>query len=90
MNPKIAALYVSLLPQFIDVERGSVALQSLILGGIQVAIALTVNSVIVLTAGSLAVFLARRPAWVRVQRYLMGGVLAALALRLATDHGRAA
>ncbi len=90
LNPKIAVLYVSLLPQFIDVERGSVALQSLILGGIQVAIALTVNSAIVLTAGSLAVFLARRPAWVRVQRYLMGGVLAALALRLATDRGRAA
>ncbi len=90
LNPKIAVLYVSLLPQFVDVDRGAVALQSLILGGIQIAIALTVNSLIVLTAGSLALFLSRRPAWVRAQQYLMGGVLAALALRLATDRGRAA
>ncbi len=90
LNPKIAVLYVSLLPQFVDVERGSVALQSLILGSIQIAIGLAIDALIVLTAGSLAVFLARRPGWLRAQRYLMGGVLAALALRLATDRGRAA
>ncbi|MGI9113169.1 MAG: LysE family translocator [Gaiellaceae bacterium] len=89
LNPKIAVLYVSLLPQFVDVERGSVALQSLILGSIQIAIGLAIDALIVLTAGSLAVFLARRPGWLRAQRYLMGGVLAALALRLATDRGRA-
>ena len=89
LNPKIAVLYISLLPQFVDVDRGSVAMQSLILGSIQIAIGLTVDAVIVLTAGSLALFLARRPAWVRAQRYLMGGVLAALALRLVTDRGRA-
>ena len=34
LNPKIAVLYVSLLPQFIDPDRGSVALQSLTLGAI--------------------------------------------------------
>lgn len=87
LNPKIAVLYVSLLPQFVDVDRGSVALQSLILGSVQITIGLAVDAVIVLTAGSLAVFLARRPAFVRAQRYLMSGVLTALALRLATDRG---
>jgi threonine/homoserine/homoserine lactone efflux protein len=90
LNPKIAVLYVSLLPQFIDPDRGSVALQSLALGSIQVAIALSGNGVIVLTAGTLAVFLARRPGWLRTQRYLMGGVLGALALRLLTEKSRTA
>ena len=90
LNPKIAVLYVSLLPQFIDPDRGSVALQSLALGGIQISIALTVNCLIVLTAGTLAIFLARRPGWLRAQRYLMGSVLGALALRLATERSRAA
>ncbi|MCP9487140.1 MAG: hypothetical protein MSC30_14925 [Gaiellaceae bacterium MAG52_C11] len=66
------------------------ALQSLILGAIQISIGLTIDGLIVVTAGSLAVFLSRRPAWIQAQRYLMGGVLAALALRLATDRGRAA
>jgi threonine/homoserine/homoserine lactone efflux protein len=90
LNPKIAILYLSLLPQFIDPARGHVATQSLVLGLTQIVIALTVNALIVLTAGSLAAFFARRPVWLRVQRYLMGTVLAGLAVRIAADRSRAA
>jgi threonine/homoserine/homoserine lactone efflux protein len=35
LNPKIAMLYLALLPQFIDPARGSVLLQSLVFGTIQ-------------------------------------------------------
>ena len=90
LNPKIAILYVSLLPQFIDPEGASVALQSIVLGATQIAIALTVNALIVIFAGGLARFLAMRPTWMRVQRYLMGAVLGGLAIRLVTDRSRAA
>ncbi|MGY1844668.1 LysE family translocator [Modestobacter sp. SYSU DS0875] len=83
LNTKIAVLYVSLLPQFIDPDRGSVAAQSLVLGLVQIALALTVNGLIVVFAGSLTGFLSTRPTWLRVQRWLMGGVLGALAVRLA-------
>ncbi|MDP1805132.1 MAG: hypothetical protein Q8K72_08210, partial [Acidimicrobiales bacterium] len=89
-NPKIAVLYVSLLPQFIDPDRGSVALQSLTLGAIQASIAVSGNAIIVLTAGTIAVFLARRPGWLRAQRYVMGSVLGVLAVRLLTDRTRTA
>lgn len=85
LNPKIAVLYISLLPQFVDVSRGHVAAQSLVLGLIQISIALSLNAVIVLSAGSVARFLAGRPLWQRIQRYLMGTVLAALAVRIVTD-----
>lgn len=84
LNPKIAVLYVSLLPQFIDPDRGSVALQSVVLGGTQASIAILGNGLIVLGAGTVAAFLAARPGWVRTQRYVMGGVLGALAVRVAT------
>jgi threonine/homoserine/homoserine lactone efflux protein len=88
LNPKIAVLYVSLLPQFIDPARGSVAAQSLLLGTTQITIALLVNALIVVFAGGLATFLGRRPIWLRVQRYVMGTVLGGLAVKLATDRSR--
>ncbi len=90
LNPKIAVLYLTLLPQFVDPARGSVAVQSLVLGAVQILVALTVNALIVVCAGSLAAFLGRRPGWLRAQRYLMGGVLGVLAVRLATDRARPA
>ncbi|MFI7427872.1 LysE family translocator [Micromonospora sp. NPDC049836] len=89
LNPKIAILYVSLLPQFVDPVRGSVAVQSLLLGLTQIIVALTVNGLIVLSAGSVATFLTRRPTWAKVQRYVMGSVLAGLAVRIAADRSRA-
>ncbi|NEE07000.1 LysE family translocator, partial [Streptomyces sp. SID7499] len=49
------------------------------------AVALTVNLGIVLAAGAIAAFLARRPSWLRVQRYLMGTALGLLAVSVATD-----
>lgn len=88
LNPKIAVLYLSLLPQFLDPARGSVLRQSLVLGLTQIAISVSVNACIVVMAGSIARFLARRPAWVTVQRWLMGTVLAALAVRVATEARR--
>jgi threonine/homoserine/homoserine lactone efflux protein len=90
LNPKIAVLYVSLLPQFIDPARGSVAGQSLVLGLVQIGIALTVNGLIVLTASGVARWLGRRPGWLRAQRWVMGTVLGTLAIKLATDRGRPA
>lgn len=89
LNPKIAILYVSLLPQFVDSRRGHVGTQSLLLGLTQIGVALSVNTLIVLSAGSVAAFLGRRPAWLRAQRYLMGTALAGIAVRIVTDRSRA-
>jgi threonine/homoserine/homoserine lactone efflux protein len=59
-----------------------------VLGLTQIAVALTVNALIVLTAGSLASFLGSRPVWLRAQRWVMGSVLAALAVRMLTDRSK--
>lgn len=88
LNPKIAILYMSLLPQFIDAGHGSVLSQSVALGATQIAISLTVNALIVVMAGSIAGFLLRRPTWLAIQRYLMGTVLAGLAVRIALESRR--
>ncbi len=44
LNPKIAVLYLSLLPQFIDPQHGSVLAQSLVLGSVQIALSISVNA----------------------------------------------
>src|SRR6476661_8582617 len=88
LNPKIAMLYLALLPQFIDPAAGSVLTQSLTLGSIQIAISVSVNAMIALAAGSIALFLGTRPAWLLLQRWLMGTVLAGLALRMALETRR--
>jgi threonine/homoserine/homoserine lactone efflux protein len=88
LNPKIAMIYLALLPQFIDPAAGSVLTQSLLLGTIQSVISITVNAMIAMAAGSIALFLATRPSWALLQRYLMGTVLAGLALRLAVEARR--
>jgi threonine/homoserine/homoserine lactone efflux protein len=77
------------LPQFIDPVQGSVLTQSLALGFIQIAISVGVNALIALTAGSIALFLGTRPAWLLVQRWLMGTVLAGLAVKMAFEAKRA-
>ncbi|GAA4938425.1 LysE family translocator [Actinoplanes utahensis] len=90
LNPKAAVLYLSLIPQFVRPENGHVIAQGFLLGGVQIAVSLAVNLTIVAAAGAIAVFLARRPAWLRIQRYLMGGVLGVIAVKLATDRSRPA
>jgi threonine/homoserine/homoserine lactone efflux protein len=86
LNPKIAILYVSLLPQFIAPARGSVAAQGMVLGLVQILIALTLNCLIVLAAGRIATWLTARPGWLRAQRWFMATVLGGLAVKLATDR----
>jgi threonine/homoserine/homoserine lactone efflux protein len=85
LNPKAALLYLALLPQFIVPGHGSVFIQTVALGLIHIGVNLVVSTGIALMAGRLAEALARRPAWLRAQRWMMGGLLGAFSVKLVAE-----
>ncbi|WP_341710130.1 LysE family translocator [Limnobacter sp.] len=83
LNPKLALIFLTLLPQFIDETQGRVLEQSLFYGGLLIAMFAGVNTCMAMFSGSMANFLARKPAWLLAQRLLMGITLLALSAEMA-------
>lgn len=90
LNPKIAVFYLSIFPQFVLPAHGSMFVQSVQLGMLQIGISFTVNLLIALFAAKLAAWFSRNPRWLAVQRYVMGTVLASLAIKLASEQRKVA
>ena len=88
LNPKIAVFYLSVFPQFVSPERGSVFLQGITLGCTQIAVSFSVNLLVALFAAGMASWFARNRAWLVLQRWVMGFMLTGLAVRLALEERR--
>ena len=59
---------------------------SIVLGLTQISVSFTVNLLIALFASGIAVWFVCNTLWLAVQRYVMGGVLAALAVSLMLEQ----
>jgi threonine/homoserine/homoserine lactone efflux protein len=85
LNPKAAIMYLALIPQFIRPDAGHVLLQGFALGTIQISVSMIVNAMIIFASGAIAVFMKRRPSWLKWQRWVTGGLLGAVGMKLALD-----
>ncbi len=81
-NPKIILFFTAFLTQFVDPERGSVALQFLALGLILQSAGLVVDAAFGIAAGTVRDAFARRPGLHALLDRVAAAVFAALALAL--------
>jgi threonine/homoserine/homoserine lactone efflux protein len=86
LNPKVVVTYGALLPQFLNPSSGSVLSQTVVLGFVQIVAATFAHSLVILAAATVASALSGKQSFVNIQRYLLGSVLAALALRLTIER----
>jgi threonine/homoserine/homoserine lactone efflux protein len=78
LNPHTALFFFSFLPQFVDASRGRVGVQILGLGLLFVVLSAGTDSGWAVATGSAGDWIKRQPRFVRVQRYVTGGVLVGL------------
>jgi threonine/homoserine/homoserine lactone efflux protein len=78
LNPKTALFFLAFLPQFVDTDHGSVALQVALLGIVFATIALASDALYAVLADLLAGRLRRSGTGARIRRYVSGGIFIAL------------
>jgi threonine/homoserine/homoserine lactone efflux protein len=81
-NPKTAAFFLALIPQFIDAGQGSVAVQFSVLGLVSVALNTGMAVLVVSAATALRERVAGRPNLLRRVRQGSGAVLGSLGISL--------
>jgi threonine/homoserine/homoserine lactone efflux protein len=88
LNPKTALFFLAFLPQFVDVSRGSVPFQVVVLGVAFVLLGLVSDGTYALLASTGAGWLRRRPRVARASRLVSGGVLISLGVTTALAGSR--
>jgi threonine/homoserine/homoserine lactone efflux protein len=88
LNPKTALFFFAFLPQFVDVSRGSVPVQVVVLGVAFVLLGLVSDGAYALLASTGAGWLRRRPGVARASRLVSGGILVSLGVSTALAGSR--
>ncbi|MDJ0498185.1 MAG: LysE family translocator [Acidimicrobiia bacterium] len=88
LNPKTALFFFAFLPQFVNVDAGSVGLQILFLGTLLVTMGIITDGAYAVAAGSLGGWLKKRPRVVTAQRWFAGGVFVSLGLATALSGSK--
>ena len=88
LNPKTALFFLAFLPQFVDVQRGSVALQMLVLGSLFIVLGLISDGTYALLSSLVGDRLRRSETFARRERLFSGGVYLGLGVTAALSANR--
>ena len=83
LNPKTALFFFAFLPQFVQVDQGSVGLQIAVLGVFFLVLAAISDGMYALAAGTASDWLRGNPRFLRAERWISGTVLLGLGLTAA-------
>jgi threonine/homoserine/homoserine lactone efflux protein len=83
LNPKVAIFFLAFLPQFVDKTSSNIAPQMVLLGLTFALFGLCFLVLVGYFAGAIGAWLTRRPQYTNLLRWLTGGVLIGLGVRLA-------
>lgn len=89
LNPKAIIFFMAFIPQFINPQRGNVALQVIVLGTITIVMCLLWYVGVVLLASRIRTLLATRPKVVAWLNRITGSLLITLGIRLVVVERRA-
>lgn len=88
-NPKTALFFLAFLPQFVDVAKGHVATQMILLGVVFASLGILSDGTYAIAAGSFGQWLKGHAGILRAQRYFAGSVFITLGLLTAvTGSGK--
>lgn len=88
LNPKTALFFLAFLPQFVDLSRGQVGVQILVLGALFVALGLVTDGSYALGAGTAAGWLRGHPRFLASERWVSGGMYIGLGVAAALASGQ--
>lgn len=88
LNPKAALIFLAFLPQFVSLEASSAALQLVFLGSTFAMLGLVWFCTLAYFSGPAGNWLVSRPKLAGTLRWLTGGVLIGLGMRLALPDRR--
>lgn len=88
LNPKTALFFLAFLPQFANPAAGNMVTQILVLGSINIALAMICDGMWALASSSAATWLRQTSSLVRFQNYFSGGILVGLGLLTALSGAK--
>jgi threonine/homoserine/homoserine lactone efflux protein len=83
LNPKTALFFLAFLPQFVEVDRGQVAMQIAFLGLVFTSLGLVTDGCYALAAGAVGNWLKGNRTYLEAERYVSGFVFIGLGLTAA-------